>query len=774
MGIANTPYWWNSDVKKYGWFTLTLRLWNDATSIQKLVANQPYYWTLVKEDGTEEKTTKYIEGFNTSTLSYSFDRVRLQVGNYILKSDSGEVLAQYDDNTGLFNTMTIVEGNTSKSNVALYTVWNPACVLYRDGTFIINELPEDRDANIALHGQVRKQYPGYTSQYGWWKPWVNDTANAERVKEVYIGSPTKPATVALLFKGFKNCEKIDLTGLDTRDVEIYRQMFDDCWSLYDCNLEVLNTRSATAMDSMFRACRSWANLNVDTFDTSNVVNMAGMFMGCGATYLAPMIDTSKVTNMNSMFAYCTNVEEIDISNFDISSLQYCSQMFGQSRKLKTIWAKDTLDFVDVPYAGLNNMFSNCESLVGGAGTAWTNSNLDKYYAHVDMYNGKPGYFSSYISDRNYTTLYADGTLIINELGTDRPGNIAMHGSVVKGYPALSYSTPYVFRGPTQVYWWNEYRDIKHITFGEMVRPADMSYWFYNLKYLEDIQMINLDTSAVLRYVGTFAYVQGANVDWSKIITDNATTTKMMFMGSSWADLPIDHFNTSNVKDMSQMFMSCVMREIDINSWDTSKVETMNQMFRLSYFKTMNVKSWNVRQCLDFTQCFAEMFYLTELEINWDTFNATKLALMFNNTHELTQLKSPRLDGINCEDLHMMFADCRKLESIDFSNFNNNNCRNTHAMFDNCQKLKELVFPRFGVQVVTDGAYMFRNCYELTTIKVKANAWWNTDVMTNSTDMFLSCTSLVGGNGTTYSPMFTDKRRCWVDGVDEKQGYLTLI
>ena len=65
--------------------------------------------------------------------------------------------------------------------------------------------------------------------------------------------------------------------------------------------------------------------------------------------------------------------------------------------------------------------------------------------------------------------------------------------------------------------------------------------------------------------------------------------------------------------------------------------------------------------------------------------------------------------------------------------------------------------------------MFYGCSALTAIYV-SNTWDVSGVM-GSTDMFLDCTNLVGGQGTTYNSSYTDKTRAVID-ASGTPGYLT--
>ncbi len=67
--------------------------------------------------------------------------------------------------------------------------------------------------------------------------------------------------------------------------------------------------------------------------------------------------------------------------------------------------------------------------------------------------------------------------------------------------------------------------------------------------------------------------------------------------------------------------------------------------------------------------------------------------------------------------------------------------------------------------------MFFGCTNLRTIYVGGG--WSTAAVTSSVSMFTNCTSLVGGQGTTYNssnPM--DKTYAHIDGGPSNPGYFT--
>ncbi|HHH7046514.1 TPA: BspA family leucine-rich repeat surface protein, partial [Listeria monocytogenes] len=114
------------------------------------------------------------------------------------------------------------------------------------------------------------------------------------------------------------------------------------------------------MSSMFAACNSLEELDVSNFDTSSVTNMKYMLSGLHLKKLdVSNFDTSSVTNMYGMFAYCYNLEELDVSNFDTSSVNNMLHMFYVCNNLEEL---DLSNFDTSSVTNMFAMFAYCTSL----------------------------------------------------------------------------------------------------------------------------------------------------------------------------------------------------------------------------------------------------------------------------------------------------------------------------------------------------------------------------------------------------------------------------
>ena len=208
---------------------------------------------------------------------------------------------------------------------------------------------------------------------------------------------------------------LDLSNFDTSRVNDMSSMFSGS-AATALDLSSFDTSKVTNMDSMFSYSNA-PNLNLSSFDTSNVTNMSYMFQNSVATTLdlsnfntnnvknmnwmfynsaATTIDlssfnTSNVTDMSGMFSG-SKVTNLDLSNFDTSNVTDMRSMFSNCSNLKTIYSSSK--FVTTNVTSSTSMFSTTKNLVGGAGTVYDSTKVDKTYARIDGGTSSPGYFTA--------------------------------------------------------------------------------------------------------------------------------------------------------------------------------------------------------------------------------------------------------------------------------------------------------------------------------------------------------------------------------------------
>lgn len=171
------------------------------------------------------------------------------------------------------------------------------------------------------------------------------------------------------------------------------EMFAGLEGLESLDLSGINFYYTESMNSMFSSCYQLTSLDLSGIDTLNVTDMSDMFAGSGLVSLdLSNFNTQKVEWMSGMFGYCTSLKNLDLSSFDTSNVTDIEGMFRNCENLETIYVGSGWDMSKVEMG--ENVFDYDQKLVGGAGTAYNGSHVDKIYAHIDGGTSNPGYFTA--------------------------------------------------------------------------------------------------------------------------------------------------------------------------------------------------------------------------------------------------------------------------------------------------------------------------------------------------------------------------------------------
>ena len=528
-----------------------------------------------------------------------------------------------------------------------------------------------------------------------------------------------------MFQECHGLKSVDLSNFNTENVTNMSAMFSGCWALNGLDLSSFNTANVTDMSEMFFGCEGLTSLDISNFNTENVASMFSMFCHCEALTSLDLsnFNTENVTNMGSMFRNCNSLWVLDLSSFNTKNVTNMNNMFevyGNS-KLKTIfvdeekWSTESLTKID------NNMFSSCDALVGGNGTKCSWEHIGADYACVDK-EGQPGYFSVKVVEP-YAVLSNSNTVLTfyyDELKSTRGGiGVGPFTDDVTG----EYGNA----------WFIEQEQTSKIntvvfddSFADCTSITSTAFWFYHLSRLRTITgLSNLNTENVTDMRHMFEYCSSLrSIDLSNFNTENVTNMRYMFHGCpKITNLDLSTFNTENVTDMIGMFSEC-----------------------------------GALECLDLS--------------GFNTANVTGMESMFNRCSSLTSLDLTSFNTENVTDMSYMFNRCSSLTSIDLSSFNTENVVSMDHMFSSCSSLTSLDLQSFKTTSLITMYYMFESDANLETIYVDGNNWILTSQMFGGS-MFSDCTSLVGGNGTTYDEIHIAHEYACVD-KEGQPGYLTDI
>ena len=257
------------------------------------------------------------------------------------------------------------------------------------------------------------------SNNGWGVQLTNKTSTEAVTSNICTYINNRPITsMSYMFRD-SQAASIDLNSFDTSKVTNMGYMFCNSKAT-TLDLSSFNTSNVTNMSSMFFGSQATildvsnfdtskviymnymfynsqaTTLDISGFNTSNVTNMSYMFYNSQATTLdVSHFDTSKVTNMSNMFQG-SQVTTLDLSSFDTSNVTNIGYMFRSATNLKTIYVSNKFNTGNVTNS--SGMFTGSTNLVGGKGTKYNSSYVDKTYARIDSGTSNPGYFTD-IADK---------------------------------------------------------------------------------------------------------------------------------------------------------------------------------------------------------------------------------------------------------------------------------------------------------------------------------------------------------------------------------------
>ena len=269
--------------------------------------------------------------------------------------------------------------------------------------------------------------------------------------------------------------------------------------------------------------------------------------------------------------------------------------------------------------------------------------------------------------------------------------------------------------------------INNIALLDTSEVIDMSYMFYNLNSLEEIELSSFDTKKVtdMKYMfyglESIKSINVENFDTKKVIDMNNMFSGLMKI----EDLDISNFDTSNVRDLSSIFSNCKsLKNLNIKNLNFFNAEgKVLHMFEgcdnLTYIdftnvklpkkknyllsginsKAINIYSIDTKNVTNMKGLFSECRNLESLNIILNTENVEDMSYMFYRCENLKWLYTAKMETKKVKDMSYMYANCKSLAEIDLKNFDTENVEDMTAMFANCRDLKKLDLSGFNTKNV---------------------------------------------------------------------------
>ena len=375
--------------------------------------------------------------------------------------------------------------------------------------------------------------------------------------------------------GSNRLELVDLRGINTANVKSTKCMFG-CSGSYlfpgrsgikmnigKINFEEFDNSNVLDMSYMFWGYYEMdgitpvpqETLDLTKFNTSKVKTMKDMFYNSGVSTLdLSNFDTSEVTDMSNMFVNMYNIEELDVSNFNTTNLQYAVSMFQGNRAKK----------IDLH--------------------GWQNNNLKDIRSMFSLSGAKEIDLTNFRTPKveNMGFLFKDAANLerLNLTSFDTRFSNAIN---LKSLDVSSFNTEKV---------------------------QDMGYMFSGCIALPDLNISNFDTSRVMDMKYMFSNLSGVSrLDLFSFNTSHVTDmTKMFFGMTKLKNLNVQSFDTSNVTKMDNMFEGSMKEPmdsvLDLSNFNTSRVTSAKQMFYYTNIKTIYASSlFDVSNIGNSTQMF---------------------------------------------------------------------------------------------------------------------------------------------------------------------------
>ncbi len=298
--------------------------------------------------------------------------------------------------TAVMTPVADIVGTNITANAANYTTWGTCQWKVENGKLYIKGIIPNTGSPVDI-------------------PWCADSIRTT-ITEVYVETGTKTsANASYLFYNLTRATSMNLSNLNTSAATDMNRMFNYCSSLASLNISGWDTSKVTDMKCMFYYCDALTSLDLSSWNTSSVKTMENMFYDCDALTSLNLSNwnTKNVTTMAYMFYSCNSLKSVDVNGWNTQNVTSMFYMFSGCNALKKIYADKDWNTSNVE--SYMSMFGNCENLVGGQGTAWSNTKKTKEYARIDggPASATPGYFTQGHAPLTYTVTwqYDDGTVI---------------------------------------------------------------------------------------------------------------------------------------------------------------------------------------------------------------------------------------------------------------------------------------------------------------------------------------------------------------------------
>ena len=433
------------------------------------------------------------------------------------------------------------------------------------------------------------------------------------------------------------------------------------------------------------------------------------------------LNTSNVTDMTGMFQYCEKLTSLDLSSWNTASVEKMTNLFYNCKLLESLTLSSFFTTANV--TGMGSMFYGCEKL---SSLDLSSFNTEKVTLMEEMFYG-----CTSLTELDLSTF---NTANVTDMNAMFYGDTNLKTIYVGSGWQTSVTSPRMFQGCTS-----------------LVGGDGTKYASYDISEV----LARIDKPLVGQ-PGYFTDIadKGVARPYAVFDADNSTLT----------------FYYDENQPLRGGMTVGPFESDDYKGWVSNGDNITTVVFDDSFANCTTLTStayW-------FSGCY-NLTSITGLA-NLKTENVTDMSNMFTGVG-ITSLNLSSFNTSKVKNMSSMFYSCTNLATLDVSNFNTEAVTNMSSMFYGCSNLNMLDLSSFKTDKVTNMSNMFYGNTGLKKIYV-SDKWSTVGVSDGkgvSTDMFISCSSLVGENGTTYDDTHINYLYARIDNLSNNEpGYFTNV
>ena len=155
---------------------------------------------------------------------------------------------------------------------------------------------------------------------------VEEVSDTTEVSDLFSGMKESVTNVPNL-TNLNNTTSVDMSNLDTSNVEDMSSLFSGCKSLTSVDMSGLNVLNVIDMSYMFSGCSSLTSVDMSDMDASKVLDMSQMLSGCDSL---EYIGVPKAMAAGVSFALPTTFEDAQKSTVNEITSAHCNKTWAKN------------------------------------------------------------------------------------------------------------------------------------------------------------------------------------------------------------------------------------------------------------------------------------------------------------------------------------------------------------------------------------------------------------------------------------------------------------